>query len=249
MPQCTLSLQEPCTIADHAKRAESGVSVVVVCGRQDILGLVSIISIALLPETMNLELSTCATHGLALIRSRQPQLLVCIEPLAVEGDTLALICQAKRLPAAPKALLICNLLDSQLSRDIVEACCDGILGINSADAGTIAHALRVVLNGGKYRYPAGTTGPGNPHGFSGPQRDYKLTVREQQVLQLIVQGYSNREISEKLYLGLSTVKTHVGQLLDKLGARDRTQAAVQAIALKLVPWPSAQSWGVLGDDG
>lgn len=232
MSPCTFSLQE------RTRPAEPGASVVVVCGRQDILGLVSIISIALLPEAMNLELSTCATHGMALIRSRQPRLLVCIEPLAVEGDTLALISQAKGLPAAPKALLICNLLNSQFSQDFVGAYCDGILGIHSADAGTIVQALRIVLSGGKYRDPAVTTGPWNPHGFSGPQRDYKLTTRERQVLQLIVQGYSNREISEKLHLGLSTVKTHVGQLLDKLGARDRTQAAVQAIALRLVPWPS-----------
>lgn len=239
MPRYGLSLQEPSAIPDRTWRAEPGASVVVVCGRQDILGLMSIISIALFPEPLALELSTCATHGLALIRSRQPQLLVCIEPLAVEGDLLALISQAKRLPAAPKALLICNLPDSQFTREIAETCCDGILGINSADAGAIVQALRVVLSGGRYRDPAVTMGQRNTHGFSGPQQDYKLTAREQQVLQLIVQGYSNREIGENLHLGISTVKTHVGQLLDKLGARDRTQAAVQAIALKLVPWPSA----------
>lgn len=239
MPRYGPSLQEPSAVPDRAWPAEPGASVVVVCGRQDILGLVSIISVALFPEPLALELSTCATHGLALIRSRQPQLLVCIEPLVVEGDTLALISQAKRLPTPPKAVLICNLLDSQLTREIAEAYCDGILGINSADAGAIVQALRVVLSGGRYRDPAVTTGQRNTHGFSGPQRDYKLTAREQQVLQLIVQGYSNREIGEKLHLGISTVKTHVGQLLDKLGARDRTQAAVQAIALRLVPWPSA----------
>ncbi|MCY4332451.1 MAG: response regulator transcription factor [Cyanobacteria bacterium MAG CAR1_bin_15] len=239
MPRYGPSLQEPSTIPDQALRAEPGASVVVVCGRQDILGLVSIISVALFPEPLALELSTCATRGLALIRSRQPQLLVCIEPLVVEGDTLALISQAKRLPTAPKALLICNLPDSQLSREIAEAYCDGILGINSADAGAVVQALRVVLNGGRYRDPALTTGPWPPHGDRGSQQDYKLTAREQQVLQLIVQGHSNREIGESLHLGISTVKTHVGQLLDKLGARDRTQAAVQAIALRLVPWPSA----------
>ncbi|HBP53996.1 MAG TPA: DNA-binding response regulator [Synechococcus sp. UBA8638] len=244
MPRYGPSLQEPSPIPGNALRTEPGASVVVVCGRQDILGLVSIISVALFPEPLALELSTCATHGLALIRSRRPQLLVCIEPLVVEGDTLALISQAKRLPAAPKTVLICNLPDSQFSREIAEACCDGILGINSADAGTVVQVLRVVLNGGRYRDPALTTEPRTPHGDRGSQQDHKLTARERQVLQLIVQGHSNREIGENLHLEISTVKTHVGQLLDKLGARDRTQAAVQAIALRLVPWPSASHGGV-----
>lgn len=240
MPRCSLSLQVPSAISDRTKCAKTGASVLVVCGRQDILGLVSVSSIALFLQPLALELSTCATQGLALIRSRPPQLLVCIETLAVEGDTLALISQAKRLPAAPKTLLICSLPDSQLACGIGETDCDGILGINSADAATIVQALRVVLHGGKYREPEETTGGRSAHGFSGHQRDYKLTAREQQVLQLIVQGCSNRDISEKLHLGISTVKTHVGQLLDKLGTRDRTQAAVQAIAMKLVPWPSVR---------
>ena len=218
---------------------------VVVCNRQDILSLVLISSVVLFPQALTLELSTCATQGLALIRSRQPQLLVCIEPLA-EGDTLALVSQAKRLPAAPKILLICNSSDSQLPPMPVEACCDGILGTNSADAGTIFQALRVVLGGDTYRDHRDhrdhrvTTASRNGSGFNRPQGDWKLTARERQVLQLIARGYSNQEISRQLHLGPSTVKTHVSHLLDKLDARDRTQAAVRAIALRLVPWPSVE---------
>lgn len=212
----------------------------VACGYQDILGLVLVTSAALFPQALTtLELSTCTTHGLALIRSRRPQLLVCIASL-VEEDTLALISQAQRLPARPKILLICSYFDSQCSKGTVEACCDGILGIGSANVGTVFQALSVVQSGGTYRDPAVAKTLQNDDDFKSPQRDYKLTARERQVLQLIVYGCSNREISEKLCLGMSTVKTHVGQLLDKLGARDRTQAAVQAIALGLVPWPSAR---------
>ena len=166
--------------------------------------------------------------------------VACLHCPLVGADTLALISQAKRLPAAPKILLICSLFDSQYLKEAVEADCDGILGTGSADAGTIVQALRVIQRGGLYRDPAVTRRSQNDHGFSSPQRDHKLTARERQVLQLIVHGCSNREIGEKLYLGISTVKTHVGQLLDKLGTRDRTQAAVQAIALGLVPWPSAR---------
>lgn len=237
---CTLPLQAFSPIPDRTQCAEppTRISMVVVCDRQDILSLVLMSSVVLFPQALTLELSTCATHGLALIRARQPQLLVCIEPL-VEGDTLALISQAKRLPAAPKVLLICDSSDSQFSGVTVETCCDGILGVNSADAGTIFQALRVVLGGDSYRDHAVTTASQNSNGFNWPQQDCKLTARERQVLQLIVQGYSNQEISQQLHLGPSTVKTHVSHLLDKLDARDRTQAAVRAIALRLVPWPSA----------
>lgn len=238
---CALPLQISAPIPNRSQWAEpfAGISMVVVCDRQDILSLVLISSVVLFPQALNLELSTCATHGLALVRARQPQLLVCIEPLT-GGDTLALVSRAKRLPTAPKILLICNSTDSQSFPMAVEACCDGILGADSADAGTVFQALRTVAGGDTYRDHPVTTASQNGNGCSRPQGDCKLTARERQVLQLIVGGYSNREISQQLHVGPSTVKTHVSRLLDKLDARDRTQAAVRAIALGLAPWPSGE---------
>ena len=61
-----------------------------------------------------------------------------------------------------------------------------------------------------------------------------LTERELDVLELIVGGYSNSKIAEKLYIGLGTVKTHVRNILDKLSASDRTEAAVRALRAGLV---------------
>jgi DNA-binding NarL/FixJ family response regulator len=63
---------------------------------------------------------------------------------------------------------------------------------------------------------------------------YPLTDRELEVLELIVQGYNNAEISEKLYITVGTVKTHVRNILNKLCADDRTQAAVLALRSGLV---------------
>jgi DNA-binding NarL/FixJ family response regulator len=54
----------------------------------------------------------------------------------------------------------------------------------------------------------------------------ELTPREQEILQLIAQGASNREIAQQLYISEKTVKNHITSLLGRLGLRDRTQAAV-----------------------
>ncbi|HEY9846153.1 MAG TPA: response regulator transcription factor, partial [Candidatus Caenarcaniphilales bacterium] len=61
-----------------------------------------------------------------------------------------------------------------------------------------------------------------------------LTERELEILELIVQGESNAAIGEKLYITVGTVKTHVRNLLNKLCADDRTQAAVQALRCGLI---------------
>jgi DNA-binding NarL/FixJ family response regulator len=59
--------------------------------------------------------------------------------------------------------------------------------------------------------------------------DSRLTEREQEVLNLIAEGLSNREIAEKMFISEKTVKTHVSNILGKLHLEDRTQAAIYAL--------------------
>ena len=61
-----------------------------------------------------------------------------------------------------------------------------------------------------------------------------LTGREPEVLQAIACGWTNSEIAERLNLAESTVKTHVGRILTKIGARDRVQAVIFAYDTRLV---------------
>lgn len=61
-----------------------------------------------------------------------------------------------------------------------------------------------------------------------------LSSREQEVLHIMAQGCTNREIAEQLFISEKTVKNHVSNILRKLDVNDRTQAVVRGVQLKLV---------------
>jgi DNA-binding CsgD family transcriptional regulator len=66
-------------------------------------------------------------------------------------------------------------------------------------------------------------------------RELGVTPREREILELIANGMSNREIAEKLFVSENTVKTHSSRLFDKLGAKRRTQAVQMGKELGLIP--------------
>lgn len=67
------------------------------------------------------------------------------------------------------------------------------------------------------------------------REDLGITRREFEILALIAQGMSNREIAEKLFVSENTVKTHSSRVFDKLGARRRTQAVQLGKEFGLLP--------------
>jgi NarL family two-component system response regulator LiaR len=68
-----------------------------------------------------------------------------------------------------------------------------------------------------------------------PEAPEKLTEREVDVLRLLAAGQSNKEIAHTLTIGEKTVKTHVSNILAKLGVASRTQAALYAARIGLIP--------------
>jgi NarL family two-component system response regulator LiaR len=66
-------------------------------------------------------------------------------------------------------------------------------------------------------------------------RELGITRREREILELIADGLSNREIAEKLFVSENTVKTHSSRLFDKLSAKRRTQAVQIGKDLGLIP--------------
>jgi DNA-binding NarL/FixJ family response regulator len=66
-------------------------------------------------------------------------------------------------------------------------------------------------------------------------RELQLTPRELEILGLIAEGLSNKEIAERVFVSENTVKTHASRVFDKLGARRRTEAVQLGKSWRLIP--------------
>ena len=73
-----------------------------------------------------------------------------------------------------------------------------------------------------------------PQGREGRLPALALTRRESEVLELVKQGKSNRQIAEELTISPGTAKNHVEHIIGKLGVSDRTQAVVKALELGIL---------------
>jgi len=102
----------------------------------------------------------------------------------------------------------------------------GIRAVARGDAVVAPALTRRLLDAYAHHLPAASTGRTDP-------RWEALTDREREILVAIGQGRTNGEIAERLVLSESTVKTHVGRVLAKIGARDRIQAVIIAYDLGL----------------
>lgn len=98
---------------------------------------------------------------------------------------------------------------------------DAIRAVAAGDALLAPEVTRAVI-------ARAVSAPTPPRGGGVPQAVASLTDREVEVLRLVARGLSNDEIAAELVVGRATVKTHVSNLLMKLGLRDRVQAVVFA---------------------
>ncbi|MEU3610145.1 response regulator transcription factor [Streptomyces sp. NPDC035033] len=107
----------------------------------------------------------------------------------------------------------------------------GIRAVAAGDAVVAPSLTRRLLDTYIHHLPA------SPGTAPAPQDDPRLaglTDREREILTVIGQGWTNTEIAARLHLAESTVKTHVGRILAKTGARDRVQAVILAYDTQLV---------------
>lgn len=130
---------------------------------------------------------------------------------------------------APHArVLVLTTFDTD--EDVFRALEAGAAGflLKSTDSETLLQAIRSI-HAGTYRLPTAVAAQ-----LAGRRSMPELSLREQEVLKLIVKGRSNKEIGSDLGVAENTVKNHVKVILEKLGVADRTGAATTAIQRGLV---------------
>jgi DNA-binding NarL/FixJ family response regulator len=113
---------------------------------------------------------------------------------------------------------------------VAEALKNGAIGylLKDTPSEELANAIRAAYKGYAQLSPGILQKVVSPQPTAPPPGFADLTPREQEVLRLIAQGASNREIAEALFISEGTVKNHVTNLLGRLNLRDRTQAAIFA---------------------
>jgi DNA-binding NarL/FixJ family response regulator len=177
---------------------------------------------SLRPDIVLLDLKLPGMDGLGVIEA-----LRSAKPPAGSAGSAA--------PAAgPRVLVLTSATDPGRARQAVRAGAAGVV-YKDIDPDALVRAIRAVHDGLLLLAPeaaaslwSGFGGPAGSADRAGP-RPETLTGREREVLALIAEGRSNREIARRLGVSEKTVKAHVSSVLAKLGVQDRTQAAVYAI--------------------
>ena len=121
-------------------------------------------------------------------------------------------------------------------RDAVQAGAAGYL-LKDLSKDQLIDAVRQVASGGAFiesQMLRGMLSEMKPENGSQPKAARNLTKREREILSLVAEGMSNREIADRLVLSPETVKSHVAAILEKLNVSDRTQAAIYAVRNGLV---------------
>ncbi|AJC53285.1 MULTISPECIES: response regulator transcription factor [Streptomyces] len=172
------------------------------------------------------ELAAVHRPDVALVDVRMP---VC--------DGLAAIAPLLALDPAPRVVMLTTFGDEA---NVIRALREGATGFLLKDEGPqeLISAIRAAAAGDAVLSP-GVTGAviarmlrgGDPEAAEAARADdriARLTAREREVLAMLGEGLSNQEIAGRLGIGVGTVKTHVGAILEKTGSASRVQAALLA---------------------
>ncbi|HSR24069.1 MAG TPA: response regulator transcription factor [Candidatus Eisenbacteria bacterium] len=159
--------------------------------------------------------------------------VVLMDLVMPEGDGVAAIRALAAASPGLRVLVLSSFADDERVFAAMQAGAAGYL-LKDVQPDALADAIREVNQGRPALHPdvaarlmrrvADPAGAAVEH----------LTQREREVLQLVVEGYANKQIARRLGIAEKTVKTHVSSILQKLGVADRTAAAVLAIRQGLV---------------
>ena len=180
--------------------------------------------------------ATTEDEGFALVQNNRPDLLICSEDLET-GYGLNLLKRVRSAVPNCQMLIVLVRETQEVVQEALAACADGVIFKSSLGSGhgDLISALQTIAEGAVY-YPAQIRGLA---AASAPNPDLpalieELTPRELEVVAAVSRGLKNNAIADQLGVSLETVKTHVGNSMAKLAARDRTQMAVTALLYGLI---------------
>ena len=149
-------------------------------------------------------------------------------------DGLSVLEELQKKPDPPKVLVLTSFGGWERVHKALQLGAAGYV-MKDAPPQELLAAIQAAAAGGTYLSAAATTemmshlGPGRMAGCSSDELIEPLTQREEEVLGYIVKGCGNKEIAAALFLTEATVKTHVANILQKIGVKSRTQAALWAM--------------------
>lgn len=143
----------------------------------------------------------------------------------------------RRIKAAAPSAHVIMLTMHEGNDAVFEAICAGASGylLKSASAEEVLHALDLVLHGGA---------PIDAHvarqmlsmfrSVAAPAGEYDLTEREREILELLVEGLTKKQIAGRLFLSFNTIDTHIRNIYAKLHVHSRSDAVTKAVRERIV---------------
>ncbi len=211
---------------------------VLICDDQTVVreGLAAILSTD--PEIQVVGLASNGEEALALVSETQPEVVLMDLKMPVMNGVNATQRLCREHPGV-YVLVLTTYADEEWVLDAVQAGAAGYL-LKDTRRDELIAAIKGTAEGRSFLDPsvAGQVlrraAAGPPLASQAERLPEPFTEREQEVLDLLVQGHSNPEIAKRLHLAAGTVRNYVSVIFQKLGVSDRTQAAVVAVKRGLV---------------
>lgn len=168
------------------------------------------------------------TEVLSLVRSLRPDVVMMDVRMPTMNGIDATRMLIDKLDEPPAILVVTTYENDEYVYDALRAGARGFV-LKRITPEALAEAIRVVAKGESLLFPAAVRQLVATQADKKGRRELPpLTEREGEILRMMATGASNAEIAAELYITVETVKTHVGNVLAKVGARDRTQAVIAA---------------------
>jgi two-component system NarL family response regulator len=186
-----------------------------------------------------LGLASDGAEALELLDGDPPAVLL-LDAHMPRTDVTAVLREAKRRAPGTKVLVLSADTRSETVNTVIEAGADGFLA-KDVSSPQVATTIRKLVDG--HQGPI-TTMPARPSRDPGVELLVRtLSAREREVLGYLSAGWSNRRIAEQCFLSLNTVRTHVQNILVKLGVHSKLEAVAFALEHRVVEAAGSGSRG------